>query len=420
MSDNNKIKVIEKIKFEPMTKAKYRLMSDHMWWGMLLMRLEEVPKDSEWFTSIGAEGSLAGTDGIHLYYDKSRFDKLPLQQQIWLLAHEVGHCVFQSWARQGSRNAKLFNMASDYVINLMLEEDKIGKRIPDIIERGKKVGGVLYDEQYKGMYTEQVYNLIRNDIDNQMKLNGWDVGCTFTPSYSGKDKDGKDIKGDLTVGSGLSKEDIDKLTEDWKIAIEEATLRAKQAGKGSENIDRAIEGVRDRRESWMDIIREFLVVPGDYSWAKANRRYVGRGLYLPSMSKARMGCIAFILDTSGSIGGKMLEDFASLVNGILHTMDAWPERVVVIYADAEVKGMHECDESTGVYFKPKGGGGTLYQPAFDYIKQEDMNPVVVFYLGDLECGDSPKDPMEYPVVWVCPEEYKKGMAFGRVAVYREE
>ena len=51
------------------------------------------------------------------------------QELLFLCGHEVLHCVFDHFDRREDRNPQIYNMAGDYVINLLLVEESVGEKI---------------------------------------------------------------------------------------------------------------------------------------------------------------------------------------------------------------------------------------------------------------------------------------------------
>jgi len=49
--------------------------------------------------------------------------------------------------------------------------------------------------------------------------------------------------------------------------------------------------------------------------------------------------------------------------------------------------------------EPKGGCGTDFPPAFEWVAENNIVPVCLIYLTDLCCDSYPEAP-EYPVLWV--------------------
>lgn len=108
--------------------------------------------------------------------------------------------------------------------------------------------------------------------------------------------------------------------------------------------------------------------------------------------------------------------FAAEVTAIVH--EAQPDFLRVVYCDAKVHEEHifvpdEC--ALEIVLDAKGGGGTAFQPAFDYLANNDCEPpTAALYFTDLEPGDRPKDP-GYPVLWVTGlRESRYKPDFGRV------
>jgi predicted metal-dependent peptidase len=131
------------------------------------------------------------------------------------------------------------------------------------------------------------------------------------------------------------------------------------------------------------------------------------GLYLPSVERRGLGEIVIAVDTSGSIGKLELEQFAGEVSAI--SEEAQPEAIHVLYCDAAVQSTQEFTASEPVRLEPRGGGGTDFRPAFEWVEKNDIAPVCLIYLTDLCCHSFPEAP-EYPVLWVT--DSRKTAPFG--------
>jgi len=143
--------------------------------------------------------------------------------------------------------------------------------------------------------------------------------------------------------------------------------------------------------------------PSDYRWTPPNRRYIASGLYLPSVERQGVGEIVIAVDTSGSIGKRELEQFAGEISAI--SEEAQPEAIHVVYCDAAVQSAQEFRPSEPVQLEPKGGGGTDFCPAFNWVAENNIAPVCFIYLTDLCCHSYPEAP-EYPVLWVTESRRK--------------
>ena len=82
----------------------------------------------------------ACTDGSTVYFDISFLKTLSADEQKFVLAHEVWHAVLMHMTRKQSRDADLFNIATDKEANQLLVNDKFkGPKwvlMPDDKERG--------------------------------------------------------------------------------------------------------------------------------------------------------------------------------------------------------------------------------------------------------------------------------------------
>ena len=108
-----------------------------------------------------------------------------------------------------------------------------------------------------------------------------------------------------------------------------------------------------------------------------------------------LGEVILAVDTSGSIDQKLLDEFSGEVAEICK-MTSKP--LAVLYVDAKVRNVEIFDPEDHVVMNPKGGGGTDFIPAFDYLEEVDIVPAVFIYFTDGHCDSFPTEP-EYPVLW---------------------
>lgn len=385
----------------PMQVIKTRLLRKYPWYGVLIQRLNIVNKDEKFFEDKGFEGCIIGTDGVSVFFVEEKFNKLKPNQQLFLMAQQVLRCVLYHFSRRNNREVKKWNVSGCIVANQMLVDEQMGE----------KPENEPYVEEFKGLSAEQVYLKLRDMSEKeQNKMMKGAQGCVMDAPSNSSENENENNEG---FGLGETKESLEMK---WKIAVEQAALTMKQRGLESAGMDRVLDKMRVSKIDWRDRVRQLLTVKGDSTWSKPNRRYIGRGMYLPSIKKSRLGHLVFAIDTSGSIDENMLRLFGGEINEILSACEEWPEKVSVMWADSQVCGV---EEQEGVLeLKPKGGGGTAFQPTFDYVEENEMEPQILFYLTDL-CGDRPTMPSGYPVVWVVPEQHKeqyKNVGWGEMVV----
>jgi predicted metal-dependent peptidase len=187
--------------------------------------------------------------------------------------------------------------------------------------------------------------------------------------------------------------------QEWAIFADQAIRSAKMCGLEPANLARPLEENRESKQDWRAILRDFVAAttPSDYRWTPPNRRYISRGLYLPSVERSGLGRIVVAVDTSGSIGTHELEQFAGEISAIADEVK--PESIHVVYCDAAVQATEEFLPSDPIQLTPQGGGGTDFRPVFDWVAENQVDPVCLIYLTDLCCYSYPVDP-EFPVLWV--------------------
>jgi predicted metal-dependent peptidase len=92
-----------------------------------------------------------------------------------------------------------------------------------------------------------------------------------------------------------------------------------------------------------------------------------------------------------------LDLFAAELSAIIE--DTQPERVYVVYCDAQVHGVEEFTaDDLPLQLHPRGGGGTRFEPVFDWVESTGVQPDALVYLTDTY-GSFPAQAPDYPVLW---------------------
>jgi predicted metal-dependent peptidase len=99
------------------------------------------------------------TDGIRLFVNPSFAKKLSWHQKIFVLIHEIMHCVLIHMERLKGRDGTLFNIAGDYEVN-----DLIVDTINDFDEKFMTEIGGLYDKQYLNWPVEKIYEEVKKNM----------------------------------------------------------------------------------------------------------------------------------------------------------------------------------------------------------------------------------------------------------------
>jgi len=368
------------------TKARFITKTQLRFYAAILFKLKVE------YSSPGDGVKTAATNGKWIKVNQPWFEELDGDQQVGLLAHEVKHVANKHALRRGNRARHLWNIATDHVINLECIEE--GLYIP---ENG------YADEQYRGMSAEQVYTLL--SIDEPDDEPGDKPGDK--PDDEPDDGTGWGDVVDYTGEDGpASESELAEAEARINRDIINAARAAKAAGNIPGGVQRLVDEILDPKVDWREELKSYVSVQfrDDYSWARGNRRYLYNGLYLPSMVSNGLVDIVVAIDTSGSMTRKELAQVSAEIDAILQD---YPARIHVVYCDARVNGHMEVESSDcPVQLEMKGGGGTAFQPVFDWIEEHDINPVLCIYFTDL-CGPAPREP-EYPVLWVTHEKSTEG------------
>lgn len=134
---------------EKLTTARIALMIKKPFFGNLATRMRLIRSD-DWLPT-------AAVDGKNFYYNSAFIDALSPAETEFLFGHEVLHLVFDHILRVEDRNPQLFNIAADYIVNQTLVDEEVGK-FPTTVPG-------LLDSKYKGMITEEVYELLKKQWD---------------------------------------------------------------------------------------------------------------------------------------------------------------------------------------------------------------------------------------------------------------
>lgn len=366
---------------QKMTSARTALVLYQPFFGALALRLALQPDPGC--------GS-AWVDGRTLGYDPAFVDKLSHDQLVGLIAHEVMHCALGHPWRRGARDHEDWNVAADFAINSGLI--RTGFKLPP--------GGCI-DPAFDGKSAEWIYSRLPEKKKD--------------PNQGSGKPDGKPEPNPLgEVRDAPSEAQAEGATEtDWQLAVQQAAQAAHARGKLPEELSRLVKEAVAPRVDWRSVLRRFVqqLATADYSWSRPNARYLPMGLYLPSLRSEALGPIVVAVDTSGSIDRVLLDQFAGEIRAIAD--ESKPERIVVMYCDAEIGRTDVFERGDPIELKPVGGGGTDFCPVFAAVEAMDETPACVVYLTDLD-GSFPKRAPEVPTLWASTRP--SAVPFGEVVV----
>jgi len=308
----------------------------------------------------------AATDGRHLYYNREFIKSLTKDELLFLVGHEVLHCVYDHLGRTGKRDHELFNMANDYIVNYTLVKERVGSM--------PKSG--LYDEKYTDeMASEEVYALlqqrsaqVRVTLDEHIGGGGSEDGESNSVTVS--------VMGDGDGPPQLTEEDLQRIRNEVKAAVINAA-QAVGAGKVPAGVRRLIDAFSHPIMDWRSLLEMHIQsqIRDDYTFSRPNRRSAAMDVILPGQNLGNKVEVACSIDTSGSMTDEMLRDFLTEVKGIMDTfndfiLDLWTFDTQVYnhqrFTPENIDGI--------LQYEPQGGGGTIFKANFDFMKEHDIEP----------------------------------------------
>jgi predicted metal-dependent peptidase len=93
------------------------------------------------------------TDGYNLFVNPQFTYNLDLTGKVFVLAHELVHCLLNHMRRGRNHDPEKSNIAADYEVNSYI--DDIGLIKPAVMQKL----GALYDKKYSGLGYETIYDM---------------------------------------------------------------------------------------------------------------------------------------------------------------------------------------------------------------------------------------------------------------------
>ena len=405
-----------------LVQARVSLLFNHAFFGQLALRLKLLPVHENWCRT-------AATDGKHFYYDPLFVLSLSTKENVFLVAHELGHCIYEHFMRRGGRNPKLWNIAGDYIINNMVDNEivnaKEGRK--QCAERITTVNMFL-DHDYDGWTTEELYDKLMQDSENGKNPEEDGELLDVHINMHGDDQKGDEKDGEARGAPGgsfpapMSDEEREQLSNQLKDAILQAA-QAAGAGNVPGDIKRMISELLEPQMDWREIIRAQIEssLKSNYTWLRRSRKAWHIRPILPGMDNDFKIDVVLAIDTSGSISQQMLTEFISEVAGIMEQYEEY--RIQIFQFDTKVYGYKkfESDDAEDITtYQIEGGGGTDFEVCWKYMKDNDIEPDQFIMFTDGQPYGSWGDEEYCDTVFLINTTYGKPVApFGQTVYYEE-
>lgn len=376
-----------------LSQARSKLLLKHPFYANLALSTPDV---------LTHDIPTAGTDMAKIYYNPDFVASLPPSQVPTLIGHEVLHIAQDHGDRLHQRDPDVWNQACDYNINATLLECGF-----------EPIDGWLYDPRFGTKSADAIYTILMREKEKRQRQQQRDgqgqpqpgQGQPQSGQGDGQPQPGQGqpqpgqgqgtIGRDLMPGNRTAEEEA-KVRESIKQRVAQAASAARLAGKMSAGLERLIGDILNPPLPWEDIMRHYMqrVTQDDESWSRPNRRHTD--MILPSRRSLKIGPIAIIGDTSGSITEKELSNIGTQTIAIAEQLQ--PENIRVVWADTKVCGEQVFEQGDDIQLKPQGYGGTDMRVPLAHVEQ--FQPQVVVLITD---GHTPWPDVEpdYPLIVVC-------------------
>ena len=398
-----------------MCQDRQKLLVRFPFTGGFLMRMEFVPvRDCRLRT--------AATDGERIFMDIAFCSTLSADERLFVMAHEVWHCVLMHMLRCQTRDPSAFNVATDMEVNRMLKKEGLkppSKCLMPKAEWDELSAEEIYERVRKrpkqGMQEQDVRGVDMQDGDGIGSDKQFDKHI-YSSTSSGEDDtivvtdQWGEVGFDKDYAPLITKELADKIRERI-VAVAQQIERTR--GTIPEHLANIVRAALRPQIRWQEVLAQFVTscYGGSRRWLPPNRRHISQGLYLQSSRKERLQA-AVAIDTSGSTTADLPQFFSELTS-LLNTFGDY--ELTVMQCDCEIQNVEKFDAYNPFHptdWKAYGHGGTDFRPPFVYVAEHsEIEPSCLIYITD-GCGPAPDNPPPYPVLWILTGDCEKPAPWG--------
>lgn len=299
---------------------------------------------------------------------------LSLQQNRFVMAHELLHVGLRHETRRQGRDPYFWNIATDYVINAWLIEMGIGE-LPPL--------GLLHDPELKGLSAEAIYDRIVTDIRRFRKLH------TLRGVDSGDILDSAEVEW-WTLQNGV---DLDTF---YRRALSQGLEYHHEQGRGflPGNLVEEIRALNQppipwdvELAHWFD--HHFPLPEKIRSYARPSRRQsatpdIPRPRWVLPANWNEGRTFGVLLDTSGSMDRTLLAKALGAIASYSLAREVPAVRLVFCDVATYDEGFVSPEDIAG-RVRVRGRGGTILQPGIDLLEHTpdfpDDGPLLIITDG---------------------------------------
>jgi predicted metal-dependent peptidase len=285
------------------------------------------------------------------------------QETRFVMAHELLHVGLRHDARRQGRDAYLWNIACDYVINAWLIEMGVG-HAPRV--------GLLYDAELKAESAEAVYDRVVTDLRRFRKLQ-------TMRGYGMSDILERGLPDWWTKGDGVA------LDEFYRRALSQGLVYHHEHGRGlvPAGLVEEIRALSQPPVPWdVELAKwfadHFPAVEKVRTYARLSRHQsatpdIPRPQWAPPPNWQEGRTFGVLLDTSGSMDRTLLAKALGAIASYCVSRDVPAARVVFCDAVTYDQG-YMAPDAIADRVKVRGRGGTVLKPGIDLLENAEDFP----------------------------------------------
>ena len=189
----------------------------------------------------------AGTDGETIYYNPEFLEKLSVEEQTFIFAHEVCHIAFNHILRSEGKNQRLWNIATDGVINQFLKKDGL-KMVTGGVDMSEAIN---YDAEQ--LYEKLLQEKQQNGQDNSQQIQSQRQGNSGSGSLQEQEKQSQEQSGGESEKDSQkedkSKQDVGHDTHSmWEQTVKKHKEQQEKTDKKESLLDKLLGKDKEKTE----------------------------------------------------------------------------------------------------------------------------------------------------------------------------
>ncbi len=286
----------------------------------------------------------AYTDGKKVCYNPKYLESLNTSQQEFTICHELLHIFLSHIKRAEKRNMRLWNYATDAVINQLLV--KAGMVMPE---------GVIDCSDAAAYSAEEYYEIAKQRPNIEETLASYERGNNSTHSNWSESEALDNQEQDITDEKEFTERNEKEIKKEAERYAQSVEQEAKNIGSfTSQEIKTSKEVI-----NWRLLLNRLKrkVISGDYDFF--NGEFDEEGIYRYPYVVKRTCPVEILIDTSGSVDDNLVKTFLSQVKNILGQVP-----IDIGCFDTKFYGFHRIEKEKDIdKFEIEGRGGTDFDIA---------------------------------------------------------